>query len=121
MSLSYQRIPPTIAFDPLQPLYDLDRSSPQFYNQLSDLFREQDYRDFILNLKGDDLARLVGYLDSVSLQGTSVKIYIRCWCRFSPVFLIPQATRSRNFYMNLKIYAAPRGSYRSLACFQTLF
>ena len=110
-----------VTFDPLQPLHDLDRSSPQFHTKLSDLLHGQEYRNLILNLKSDHLARLVEYLDGVSLQITSMKIYIRRRRRFSPVSLIPPATRSRNSYMSSKRYVALGRFYQNRARFQTLF
>ena len=54
--------------NPLQRLHDLDRTSPQFHKQLIDFLRGNEYRDVIPNLRNEDLARFVEYLDSVSLQ-----------------------------------------------------
>ena len=58
--------------NPLQQLYDLDRSSPQFHNQLRDLLRGEDYRNIVPNLGSSGFTWLVEYLDSVSLQITAV-------------------------------------------------
>ena len=55
-----------IPHDPLQQLYDLDRTSPQFHEQLSGLLRGREYQDVFPNLRSEDLSWLVEYLDSVS-------------------------------------------------------
>jgi len=55
----------------LQPLHDLDRASPQFYEQLVDFLRGNWYRDVVPGLQNEDLAWLVEYLDNVSLRTTS--------------------------------------------------
>lgn len=57
--------------DSLQRLRSLDRVSPQFYEQLGDLFRGDEYRNAVQSLQGEDLAWLVEYLDGVSLQTVS--------------------------------------------------
>jgi len=54
--------------NPLQQLYDLDKSSPQLYNQLRNIFSGKEYRECVPHLQDDDLVRLVEYLDGVSLQ-----------------------------------------------------
>ena len=56
----------------LQPLHDLDRTSPQFYEQLIDFLRSNEYEDVVPSLQNEDLTWLVEYLDSVSLQTTSL-------------------------------------------------
>lgn len=62
------------ALNPLRQLQDLDRSSPQFHDQLSNLLRGEEYRKSVLNLQGDSLTLLVEYLDEVSLKVTLVMI-----------------------------------------------
>ena len=52
--------------NPLQRLYDLDKTSPQFHEHLHDFLRGAAYRDALQNLQSQDLASLVEYLDSVS-------------------------------------------------------
>ena len=52
---------------PLQQLHDLDRTSPQFYEQLTNFLRGKEYRNVFPNLQNEDLAWLVEYLDNVSL------------------------------------------------------
>lgn len=49
----------------LQLLERLDRSSPEFPHRLSDVLREQEYRERVKNLQGPDLTWLVNYLDEV--------------------------------------------------------
>ena len=55
----------------LQPFYDLDRTSPQFHEQLGNFLRGGEYQNGVLSLKSEDLANLVEYLDSVSLRTIS--------------------------------------------------
>ena len=55
------------SYDPLQNLRDLDRTLPQFHNQLIDFLRGNEYRDVAPSLQGENLAWLVDYLDDVSL------------------------------------------------------
>ena len=52
---------------PLQQLRDLDKTSPQFHEQLTNFLRGDDYRNGVSNLEGEDLTWLVEYLDGVSL------------------------------------------------------
>ena len=55
-----------IPTNPLQPLHDLDRTSPQFHEQLNDFLRGDEYRNVLPGLQNEDLVWLVEYLDSVS-------------------------------------------------------
>jgi len=57
----------------LKQLHGLDRTSSQFHKRLSGLLRSEGYRSAIPNLQGEDLAWLVDYLESVSLQSISPK------------------------------------------------
>jgi len=54
--------------DPLQQLYDLDKSSSRFHNQLGSIIGGKEYRERVPHLQDDGLVRLVEYLDSVSLR-----------------------------------------------------
>ena len=54
--------------EPLQKLDNLDKTSPEFYQEISEFIRGKDYRDAVPNLKGEGLVWLVEYLDGVSLQ-----------------------------------------------------
>jgi len=56
--------------NPLQQLYILDKSSPRFHSQLSNLIHGKEYRECVQHLRDEDLVRLVEYLDSVSLKIT---------------------------------------------------
>ena len=49
----------------LQQLHHLDRSSPDFHDQLWDALYGQEYVRCVPKLKGDDLVWLVDYLDKV--------------------------------------------------------
>ena len=53
---------------PLQHLYDLDKASPQFYQQLSDFLCGEEYGNPSSKLQSCDLASLAEYLDSVRHQ-----------------------------------------------------
>lgn len=53
---------------PLRQLRHLDKTSPQFREQLDDFFRGDGYRDVFPKLHNEDLAWLAEYLDSVGLQ-----------------------------------------------------
>jgi len=52
--------PPT-----LQGLDRLDRSSPEFHNQLSNTLYGEEYQQCVPNLRDDDLVWLIVYLDKV--------------------------------------------------------
>ena len=54
----------------LQKLRDLDRTLPDFHNQLTDFLRGNEYQDAAPSLQGEDLAWFVNYLDNVS-SGTA--------------------------------------------------
>jgi len=57
----------------LKQLHGLDRTSSQFHKHLSSFLRSEGYRGAVPNLQGEDLAWLVDYLESVSLQTISPK------------------------------------------------
>ena len=52
----------------LKQLRGFDRASPQFHKHLSNFLHSEEYRNAVPSLQGEDLAWLVEYLDSVSLQ-----------------------------------------------------
>ena len=54
-----------VTSNPLQRLRDLDR---EFHRQLIDILHGDEYRDVVPNLEDEDVAWLVGFLDSVNLQ-----------------------------------------------------
>ena len=55
-------------FNPLRRLRELDENSPQFYEQLSNFLRGDEYQSVLSELRGNDLAWLIDYLDNVSLR-----------------------------------------------------
>jgi len=57
----------------LKQLHGLDRTSSQFHKRLSGLLRSEAYRSAVPNLEGEDLAWLVDYLESVSIQSIPPK------------------------------------------------
>ena len=60
-----------ISHDPLQQLYDIDRTSPRFHKQLGNFLRGIEYQNTVPSLQSGDLAWFFEYLDSTSLQITS--------------------------------------------------
>ena len=100
---------------PLQVLHDLDRTSPQFYKQLSDLLRGDEYRNVVLDLQGDDTAWLVEYLDNVSLQ-PSFPHLLQPLCRSLQGSKTVQVSSLRNSYKNSEIYVALRGFCHNFVC-----
>ena len=56
---------PTIPQNTFQQLRDLDRASPQFHEQLSDILHGDAYQNVLPGLQSENLAWLVEYLDSV--------------------------------------------------------
>ena len=55
----------------LQQLNRLNRSSPEFQDQLNNVIYGEEYRQCVQNLEGDDMVWLVDYLDKVRLHATS--------------------------------------------------
>ena len=49
----------------LQQLHRLDRSSPDFHDQLCNVLYGEEYVQCVRNIKDDDLVWLVNYLDKV--------------------------------------------------------
>ena len=64
-----------ILHNPLQPLHDLDKTSPQFHQQLIDFLRGNEYQHAVPTLQTKDLAWLVEYLDNVSLRIISLTLH----------------------------------------------
>ena len=50
---------------PLKQLRRLDRSSPEFHDQVSNILYGQEYQQWVPTIQGDDLVGLVDYLDKV--------------------------------------------------------
>ena len=61
---------PPASIDLLKQYLDFDGDGPssRLYDQLNNLLREQEFRNFILGLEYQDLAWFVEFLDNVSLQ-----------------------------------------------------
>ncbi|KAF9651098.1 kinase-like protein [Thelephora ganbajun] len=57
---------------PLQQLRDLDKSSPQFHEQLNNALHRREYRTCVPTLQGEDLVWLVEYLDSYPRDTTEI-------------------------------------------------
>ena len=98
--------------DVLQRFKQLDRSSPQFPDQLVSLLHQKEYKECIPNLLDEEVVWLVNYLDRVCL-------YLPCpphrpllsVPRSSNFFnLIPPAQRSEGVYVNSGGSAAPDNS-----------
>ena len=54
--------------NPLQRLYDLDRSSSEFPNQLTDILLGEDYVNLVRHLSCEDSGPVVEHLESVGLR-----------------------------------------------------
>ena len=50
---------------PLPELHHLNRSSPDFHDQLNNILHGKEYQERVPNLQGGDLAWLAEYLDKV--------------------------------------------------------
>ena len=51
--------------NPLKQLCHLDRSSPDFHDQVSNILQGEEYNQWVPNIQGDDLVGIVNYLDKV--------------------------------------------------------
>jgi len=49
----------------LQQFYHLNRSSPQFHDQLTNMLHSKEYKESVPNLQGNDLIILADHLDKV--------------------------------------------------------
>ena len=63
--------------DLLQQLYNLDKSSSEFHDQLSSILYGQEYQEHVPNLQGDRLAWLVDYLDKVRLPVSPLRLSLK--------------------------------------------
>ena len=54
---------------PLDQLRSLDWGSPELHDQISNIFYGVEYRKWVENLGGGDLAGIVDYLDTVCPHG----------------------------------------------------
>jgi len=53
------------SLNPLQPLRDLDKTSPELCDQLRNILDSEEYKITVSNLEGEDLVELVDDLDEV--------------------------------------------------------
>ena len=51
--------------DPLRRLFSLDKSSPQFHDQVTDILYGKGYEGWVDRVEGRDVVKLVDYLDGV--------------------------------------------------------
>jgi hypothetical protein len=58
---------------PLKPLDDLDKTSPQFHEQLSNFLSGTVYQNLVPSLQSEGLTWLVEYLDTVRLKITLLR------------------------------------------------
>ena len=65
-----------------QRLYELDRSSPRYPEQLNELLQDEEWVEQLRSLSEDGLVDLIDYLDSVSFISTPIKS-----CSSSPQIL----------------------------------
>ena len=63
--------------DPLKELRGLDKSSPEFHDQISDILHGEEYKQCVSDLQGDDLVWLVDYLDQVRLPISLVRFPLK--------------------------------------------
>ena len=63
--------------DPLKELRDLEKSSPWFHDQISDILHAEEYKPCVSDLQGDDLVWLVDYLDQVRLPISLVRFPLK--------------------------------------------
>ena len=79
---------PMIPHNPLQDLRDLDRTSTQFHEELSNIIHGHVYRDTLPSLRSENLTWLVEYLDGVSfrciLRWATINIGVGSIWRFRP-------------------------------------
>ena len=63
-----------IPHDPFEQLRNLDKTSPQFHEQLNKFLHGDVYQNVFLGLESDDLVWFVEYLDGVSLTEASFSV-----------------------------------------------
>ena len=62
--------------NPLQRLHRLERSSPQFPDQLANILAGDEYKGYVSALRGEGLVWLIDYLDSVRLDITVPRSFL---------------------------------------------
>ena len=88
----------------LQRLDSLDKSSPDFQDQLNDLLHENEYQECVPTLQGDELMWLVDYLDEVRHRVALPTLRSSCR-RLSTSSALP-IWLPQSYYMNSETYAA---------------
>ena len=89
----------------LQQLRDLDESSPEYHDQLSNMIYGEEYKRCVGGLQGDDLVELVDYLDKVRCRVALLRLYLSQ--RRPSIFSIPPVPVPGNVYANSETYVAP--------------
>jgi hypothetical protein len=92
----------------LQQLDLLDRSSPDFHDQLSNVLYGQEYQQCIPNLQGEDLVWLVDYLDKVRCHTSPFLALHLSQPRLSVASILP-VPLSGNVYASSEAYVALGG------------
>jgi len=103
----------------LQQLHDLDTSSPDFHDQLCNIFYGEEYVQCAPHLQHDDVVWLVDYLDTVR-RYIAFPTPRSTHCRFSMVSIL-LALHSGNVYACLEAYAAPGRYFQNRTRFRPTF
>jgi len=53
------------SYNPLNQLRRLDKSSSKFYDQVSEIFGGEEYKQWVRNHRGNDLVGFINHLDKV--------------------------------------------------------
>ena len=89
----------------LQKLNNLDKSSPEFHDQLNNVLYTEEYIQCVTNVQGDNLTWLVDFLDNVSC---CVVCGYSGSCRHRPSTVsLSLALLSGNVYVSSKAYVDP--------------
>ena len=92
----------------LQPIRDLDTSSPDFSDQLNNILRGQEYEECVPELSVGDSTWLVNYLDKVRLIVPLSNAPRSSWHRLSILSKILPVPLSGSAYTNSEAYLATR-------------
>ena len=103
----------------LQKLHHLDRSSPNFHDQLCNALHGEEYTQCVLNLQGDDLVWIVDYLDKVRRRVT-LPYSPLSRRRLLMVSIVPLQL-STSVYVNSEADAALGGYFRHHTHFRLTF
>ena len=103
----------------LQKLHHLDRSLPNFHDQLCNALHGEEYTQCVLNLQGDDLVWIVDYLDKVRRRVT-LPYSPLSRRRLLMVSIVPLQL-STSVYVNSEADAALGGYFRHHTQFHLTF